>query len=156
MHLSIKQRLEMKLAGYPVPPIIEPKITKIPQKFKRTNYERKFDDEQITLIRSLYHSQSYSYRKLAAEFGTCRATIEHIIRGEGAYGPRQAVKVRTSTRIFDDEQIALIRSLYQSQPYSIKKLAVAFGVGTTTIGNIIRGEGAYKPKHDPTNFATNW
>lgn len=46
---------------------------------------RVFDDSRATEIRSVYSSGGKSYRALAAQYGASKATIEHVIRGRGAY-----------------------------------------------------------------------
>lgn len=46
---------------------------------------RVFDDSKASEIRSVYFSGGTSYRALAAEYGASKATIEHVIRGRGAY-----------------------------------------------------------------------
>lgn len=46
---------------------------------------RCFNFEEVQLIRSLYSPQTTSYKKLAIQFAVSKATIEHVIRGKGAY-----------------------------------------------------------------------
>jgi DNA invertase Pin-like site-specific DNA recombinase len=46
---------------------------------------RVFDDSKAREIRSIYFSGGMSYRALARHFGASKATIEHVIRGRGAY-----------------------------------------------------------------------
>jgi DNA invertase Pin-like site-specific DNA recombinase len=87
MFLSIKERLEMRMKGLEVPDLV---IRKAPIRQKQNlgiGYipPKKFDEETANTIRSLYSSQKNSYSTLAIEFGTCKATIEHVIRGKGAY-----------------------------------------------------------------------
>lgn len=46
---------------------------------------RRFSPEEVNLIRSLYSPKQVSYQALATRFGTCKATIDHVINGKGAY-----------------------------------------------------------------------
>ena len=46
---------------------------------------RVFDDAKAREIRSLYLQGGTSYRALADRYGASKATIEHVIRGRGAY-----------------------------------------------------------------------
>lgn len=46
---------------------------------------RVFDDTKAREIRSIYSSGGTSYRALAKKHKVSKATIEHVIRGRGAY-----------------------------------------------------------------------
>jgi hypothetical protein len=87
MFLSLKDRLEKRLAGLPVPEL----VTITAKKRQKQGFgvghipPKKFDEQTALTIRSLYNPPETSYRTLATEFGTCKATIEHIVRGKGAY-----------------------------------------------------------------------
>ena len=46
---------------------------------------RVFDDASAREIRSIYFSGGFSYRALAKKHKVSKATIEHVVRGKGAY-----------------------------------------------------------------------
>jgi DNA invertase Pin-like site-specific DNA recombinase len=81
MRLSIKEKLDLGIL------ITSPIRSRY--QLKKSHFiprpPKKFDDNQAQLIRSKYSPGINSYSQLASEFSTAKATIEHIVRGKGAY-----------------------------------------------------------------------
>ncbi len=102
----------------------------------------KLTSEEVKEIKYLYHTQLLSQSAIAIRYGVSSANIGCIIRGESW------VHERVKHFKLTYEQADEICALYATGLHSMDAIGAMYGVGRTTIRDIIKGK-RMKPENDP-------
>lgn len=99
---------------------------------------RSFNDEQEKDIAQKYLSDmTISLKSISKEYNVTTATMRKVLRNQGVIIRRNAHKPRMNC-IITEIIVIEIRSKYQTEQYTYKELAEAYGLSIGTVAHIIK------------------
>jgi len=99
-------------------------------------YNAKYTDEMIEKVRSEYESGHFTQRELADKFGIARSYMNKLLNGQRRKPPKGNTHHNSK---FNDEEIRVIKSLWETGNYTRKQLAETFEMSYGNMVAIING-----------------